>query len=430
MSSFVYGLVTSKRMAAPSGQSQKTAAPAMTTYVDTLAALVPAEALALYSAVVIPNATKTVSVRGKAEAIISSSGLLSWSCAGLMVLSVALYLLGRYKDARLTSWDILRSLIPPAALAAWMLVQNPGVFDVWWRGSAVGERVVVAAFTAVILGVLAKSLGYQADMAQPEPRAGAAAEAVSDQVEAAGQLPAAGQLVQAAQQAVSHGPDTVLMIDATHGSVSHIPERTHKVGGYTTGSSGVEWTAADWAQFPDAGHNRIDQSDGGVDPLGSDTLDIENGAATPDQFVGWLKTRMEHNIEGSTCYGGHDALAAVQAALEAGGSNGWYYGHVTCWLADWNLDQAEATALIGTEISGMTCVAVQWASPTSNPTTIVPGSALNLKQANVDLSVALASWRPAPHPAPAPDPPEPKPAWSAQALSLAKQLDSLLAAHQ
>jgi hypothetical protein len=424
MSSFVYGLVTSKRMAAPAGQSQKAAAPAMTTYVDTLAALVPAEALALYSAVVIPNATKTVSVHGKAEAIISSSGLLSWSCAGLMVLSVALYLLGRYKDAKFTSWDILRSLIPPAALAAWMLVQNPGVFDVWWRGSAIGERVVIAAFAAVILGVLAKSLGYQADMAQPKPRASASAQAVPDQQEAA------DQPVSAAQQAVDHAADTVVMIDATHGSVSHIPARTPKVGGYTTGTSGVEWTAADWAQFPDAGHNRIDQSDGGVDPLGSDTLDVESGAATPEQFVGWLKTRIEHNIEGSTCYGGHDALAAVQTALEAGGTNGWYYGHVTCWLADWNLNQAEATALIGTEISGMSCVAVQWASPTSNPTTTVPGSALNLAQANVDLSVALASWRPAPNPQPAPDPPAPKPEWAAQALGLAKQLDSLLAAHQ
>jgi len=385
MSSFVYGLVTSKRMASPAGQSQKNAAPAMTTYVDTLAALVPAEALALYSAVVIPNVTKTVSAGGKAETVISSPGLLEWSCAGLMVLSAALYLVGRYKNARLTPWDIPRFLIPPAALAAWMLVQNPGVFDVWWPGSAIGERVIIAAFAAIVLGVLAKSLGYQADMAQPEPRSSASAQAVAAEPESAG------------QQATEHAPETVLMIDATHTSVSNIPAKTPKVGGYTTGILGVEWTAADWAEFPDAGHNRIDQSDGGVDPLGSDTLDIELGAATPEQFVDWVKTRIEHNIKWSTCYGGREVLAEVQAALDAGGSNGWYYGHVNCWLADWSLDQAEATALIGTEISGLTCVAVQWASPASNPTTIVPGSTLNLAQANVDLSVALASWRPAPH---------------------------------
>jgi hypothetical protein len=448
MSSFVYGLVTSKRMAAPAGQSQKDAAPAMTTYVDTLAALVPAEALALYSAVVIPNATKTVSVHGKAETVISSPGLLGWSCGGLMLLSGALYLAGRYKSAKLTHWDIVRFLIPPTALAAWMLVQNPGVFNIWWPGSAIGERVVIAAFGAVILGILAKSLGYQADMAQAEPRASVPAQAVPAHAEPADAVAAhaepadavaahaepadavAAHAEPAGQQVIDHGPQTVLMIDTTHGSVSHIPAGTPKVGGYTTGTPGVEWTAADWAQFPDAGHNRIDQSDGGLDPLGSDTIDVEGGAATPEQVAGWVKTRIEHNIQWSTCYGGHDALAAVQAALEAAGANGWYYGHVNCWLADWNLDQAQATALIGTDISGMSCVAVQWASPTSNPTTTVPGSALNLAQANVDLSVALASWRPAPHQPPSPQPPAPHPAWPAQALALARQLDGVLEAHQ
>src|SRR5580698_5107155 len=231
MSSFVYGLVTSKRMAAPAGQSQKDAAPAMTTYVDTLAALVPAEALALYSAVVIPNATKTVSVHGKAETVISSPGLLGWSCGGLMLLSGALYLAGRYKSAKLTHWDIVRFLIPPTALAAWMLVQNPGVFNVWWPGSAIGERVVIAAFGAVILGILAKSLGYQADMAQAEPRASVPAQAVPAHAEPADAVAAhaepadavaahaepadavAAHAEPAGQQVIDHGPQTVLMID-------------------------------------------------------------------------------------------------------------------------------------------------------------------------------------------------------------------------
>jgi len=41
MSSFVYGVVTAKRAAAPAGQSQTSAPPAMSTYIDTLAALIP-----------------------------------------------------------------------------------------------------------------------------------------------------------------------------------------------------------------------------------------------------------------------------------------------------------------------------------------------------------------------------------------------------
>jgi hypothetical protein len=170
MSSFVYGLITAKRAAAPAGQSQTTAAPAMRTYVDTLAALVPAEALALYAGIVLPNVTNTVSVHGKAVTVISDPNLLGWSCAGLLVLSAGLYILGRYKtDSKRNIWDVLRAFIPPAAFTTWMLVQNPGVFDVWWPGSSMAGHVVIAAFAAVVLGVLASVLGYQVDQAAPTP---------------------------------------------------------------------------------------------------------------------------------------------------------------------------------------------------------------------------------------------------------------------
>jgi hypothetical protein len=168
MGSFFYGYVTAKRVMAQPGTSKTTEAPGMTTYIDTLSALVPAEALALYAGVVAPNTTRTASVRGKAATVISDPRLLGWSCVGLLVLSAALYVIGRYSVTRMRNgWDILRVLIPPAALAAWMLVQNPGVFDVWWRGSTLSEHLIVAAFGAVVLGILAKILGYQADQARP-----------------------------------------------------------------------------------------------------------------------------------------------------------------------------------------------------------------------------------------------------------------------
>jgi hypothetical protein len=53
-----------------------------------------------------------------------------------------------------------------------MLVQSPGVFDVWWHGSSMAGRVVIAAFTAIVLGAVAKALGYQADQAVATPAAG------------------------------------------------------------------------------------------------------------------------------------------------------------------------------------------------------------------------------------------------------------------
>jgi hypothetical protein len=95
MSSLIYGIVTAKRTAAPAGQSQAAAAPGMGTYLDTLAALIPAEALALYAGLVIPYTTKTASVHGTDVTVISDPALLQWSCAGLLALSGLLYLVGR-----------------------------------------------------------------------------------------------------------------------------------------------------------------------------------------------------------------------------------------------------------------------------------------------------------------------------------------------
>lgn len=185
MGSFVYGYVTAQRAVAPPGESQATAAPAMTTYIDTLAALVPAEALALYAGVVVPNVTRAVPVTGKTATVISDPALLDWSCAGLMVLSAGLYIVGRMKEKHdLSLWDIPRALIPLAAFTAWMLVQSPGVFDVWWPGSSMAGRVIIAAFTTIVLGALAKALGYQADQAGPPAAGQPAAEA-----------PAAGELI-------------------------------------------------------------------------------------------------------------------------------------------------------------------------------------------------------------------------------------------
>lgn len=172
MSSLVYGIVNAKRAAAPAGESQATVAPAMKTYIDTLAALVPAEALVLYAGIVIPNVTNTVSADGKKATVISDPNLMGWSCAGLLVLSAALYIVGRYKkNAKLTAWDVPKSLIPPAAFAAWMLIENPSVWSVWWHGSTTAELVVITAFAAVVLGILASALGYQVDQAPAAPAA-------------------------------------------------------------------------------------------------------------------------------------------------------------------------------------------------------------------------------------------------------------------
>jgi hypothetical protein len=200
---------------------------------------------------------------------------------------------------------------------------------------------------------------------------------------------------------------TETMIDAIRTSAHNIPPGTPKVAGYVTGSGVVPWTAAEWALFPHAGHVRIDQSPSLAEFARGNAAvaDIEGMAGTVTAFVPAVHARIAAGAQWSTIYGTDGTIAAVAVELEKSGSHGWYYGHVDCWLADWNLNEHQAAALAGTQVHGLTCRAVQWASPSSNPGTLVPGSHLTLAAAGVDLSVAEAAWHaPATAPAPAPPP--------------------------
>jgi hypothetical protein len=197
---------------------------------------------------------------------------------------------------------------------------------------------------------------------------------------------------------------TEVMIDAIRVNVGNIPRSTPKVAGYVTGTADIRWTATQWGLFPHAGHVRIDQSPALAEFSAgqADVADVESLAGTISSFVEAVRVRIAAGARErwSTIYGTDATLAAAAAELRAGGPHGWYYGHVDCWLANWNLNEAEAAALIGRQIHGLTCRAVQWASPTSNPGTIVPGGTLALAQAQVDLSVAADTWHPAPSPPP------------------------------
>jgi hypothetical protein len=164
----VYGYVTAKRSVAPKGLSRSERAPAMSTYIDAVVALVPAEALAFYGAVVAPNVTGTVDVQGTTAVTVNDATTMSWSCLALLVLSSALYLTGRWKkESPLTWWDIPRILIPAAAFAAWMLLATPSVWHVWLPGTTTSAHLVWAAFAAIGLSVGAIVLGYQVDRADP-----------------------------------------------------------------------------------------------------------------------------------------------------------------------------------------------------------------------------------------------------------------------
>lgn len=171
------------------------------------------------------------------------------------------------------------------------------------------------------------------------------------------------------------------------------------VGGYVTGANdpGIEWTEAEWEAIKPAVGLRIYQGFGPVPDLWSfDELDTERGALSAQQCADIVKSRVDAGIQWTYLYGSLSYLIAAAAAIQKLGDKYWI-GHVQCRLADWNLSRLDAEGYVGQFVAGMGCYAVQWASPESNPNTIMPGpSGLTLKEANVDLSVIRVDWEPTP----------------------------------
>ena len=183
---------------------------------------------------------------------------------------------------------------------------------------------------------------------------------------------------------------STVMIDAIHANVGNVPASTPKVAGYVTGTPDIRWTHQDWQRFPRAGTLRIDQSPGLAEYASNaaSVADIEPGAGTVGAFVTASQSRLRlHRL--LWFYGTQSVISQVSAALTAAGIP---LSECGAWLANWNLSEAEADAALGTAIAGIRLVGVQWASPTSNPGTKVPGSNLTLAQAQVDLSVTVPGW--------------------------------------
>jgi hypothetical protein len=181
-----------------------------------------------------------------------------------------------------------------------------------------------------------------------------------------------------------------LMIDAISANVGNVPASTPKVGGYVTGTPDIKWTAQDWARFPKAGTVRIDQSPGlsAYATNEGSVADIEALAGTVSSFVTASEARMRLGRL-LWCYVTESTLNEVAAALKDAGIP---LDKCGAWLADWNMSEAEADAALGTSMAGIRLVAVQWASPTSNPGTLVPGSRQTLSEAQVDLSTTIPGW--------------------------------------
>jgi hypothetical protein len=159
---------------------------------------------------------------------------------------------------------------------------------------------------------------------------------------------------------------------------------------YATGTDGIEATASEILRFTSArvGVVMIDQTPSlAVWAAGlADVADVEYGAGTQAQVIAGAKARQARGWE-STVYATLASADAMTPALKSAGVNmkRLYWG-----IADWNWSQAQAAAQLAANPSW---AFVQWASPQSNPLTLVPGTGgKDLQVLNADLDVASEAF--------------------------------------
>lgn len=139
---------------------------------------------------------------------------------------------------------------------------------------------------------------------------------------------------------------TVLTYDAIGANVSALPRG--QAAGYSTGSSWVPWTAADWKAHP--GAVQIDQAPRNTAANEhADVLDVETGAATVADAPGWAKAARK-NFTAATRPGQRKPAIYVNLSNVTAVVNELTRGGVTSgvglWIANWNLNQPEAESLV------------------------------------------------------------------------------------
>ena len=128
MSTFAYAAITGARKASKPGTSTTTGSPGIKTYMDALAALVPAEVLTAHAAI-LTFTTDTVTEQSMTVVKITHPETLVLVFYALMGMSIILYVVGRLMSATWDKWDWLRMLIPSLAFVGWTMLQKATAFD-------------------------------------------------------------------------------------------------------------------------------------------------------------------------------------------------------------------------------------------------------------------------------------------------------------
>jgi hypothetical protein len=175
-------------------------------------------------------------------------------------------------------------------------------------------------------------------------------------------------------------------IDCIGSSVGNLVVAGAKPGAiwpYCTGSDGIAWSPGEIDHFRKQGAKVFLVNQGYEqtpdDALHGDEFDYESGAWRLADLMQVIANRRK--VSWSTrVYCAWSGYAEIKQLMTRAGIT----RSVFFRIADWNLDQYMADLELHGDV-----YAGQWASPTSNPSTLIPGTTMTLAEANADLSVFL-----------------------------------------
>jgi hypothetical protein len=164
--------------------------------------------------------------------------------------------------------------------------------------------------------------------------------------------------------------------DATSANERHLAAGLGVLWAYITGTPDIAWTPEQLAdpRYEHASIYTINQGFGSKSAFEGDEFDLEAGAWTVPEVVQIIEARNGRHWS-TRVYCSHTARFALMSSPVDLGS-------VFFRIADWSVSEEEATARLGGNV-----YAWQWASPSSNPRTILPGTDLTLAESDVDLNV-------------------------------------------
>jgi hypothetical protein len=173
MSSYAYGAMALRREEAHRNTSKTSEPPGLSTYVDGLAAIVPAEVLALHALAISVLSPPSKKSGENIATIINGADrpFLIFVFIVCIFASMALYALGhkRQTSKKFAAVDYLSMLIPAFAFVAWTMAQRATAWDAIYPGMPETWSFFIAALVATGLGIAAAGSANADDNKEPTP---------------------------------------------------------------------------------------------------------------------------------------------------------------------------------------------------------------------------------------------------------------------